>query len=368
MELMAEQQNLTELMEKQELMLKEKQEQILLQQKLHRERLEQLNVVRNEQVDSLNEACALSKFQTLETRSNSYLQHSSIIPTLTLHENAMETNQYAVVEPPNQQHQVDPRNHENFQTRVDNQNHLVSPLNNQYQGDPRNRENLQMRVDNQNHITSPINTQYQTDDYNNLQMYHQQSQSNMLNTMQPATTTTNYLRTQQQQHQLNPINNFSPSFFYNQSSPSMNQLGPNSDLNQMSQQTLGPSAPANSFHIQYTESNYDQFKCQNQINLMQSNNQARSMIPIVNQKTYYNSQQQFNQYHCQTPQTPVQVGRNHVNHDMNGKFKQLSLQQKAASSVVRREDQQSGGRGYGVVHETEDIEESKLIEDLFFIK
>lgn len=396
MELMAEQQSLTELMEKQELMLKEKQEQILLQQKLHRERLEQLNVVRNEQVDCLNEACALSKFQASETRSNSNLQHSSIIPTLTLHENVMEKNQYTVVEPPYQQHQIDPLNHENFQMRVNNQNHLVSPLNNQYKGDlrsngnlqmlvdnqnhlvnpltnqyqsdPRNHENLQMRVDNQNHMTSPINnTQYQSDDYNNFQTYHQQSQSNMKNTMQPATT--NYHRIQQQQHQLNPTNNFSPSYFYNQSSASMNQLGPNPDLNQISQQTFGPSAPANSFRVQYTESNNDQFTCQvNQINPKQSNNQARSMIPTVNHQTYYDSQQQFNQYHCQKPQIPDQVGRDHVNHDMSGKFKQLSLQQKAASGAVRRDDQRSGGRGYGVAHETEDIEESKLIEDLFFIK
>ena len=42
MELLAEQKSLNELMERQEQMLKEKQEQILLQQRLHRERLEQL--------------------------------------------------------------------------------------------------------------------------------------------------------------------------------------------------------------------------------------------------------------------------------------------------------------------------------------
>jgi len=55
MELISEQQELRNLMEQQEEILREKQNQIVLQQKLHRERLEQLNRLRNEKMNDQRE-------------------------------------------------------------------------------------------------------------------------------------------------------------------------------------------------------------------------------------------------------------------------------------------------------------------------
>ncbi len=52
MDLMNEQQELRKLMDQQEEILKEKQNQIIIQQKLHRERLEQLNQLKNEKINN----------------------------------------------------------------------------------------------------------------------------------------------------------------------------------------------------------------------------------------------------------------------------------------------------------------------------
>ena len=254
-----------------------------------------------------------------------------------------------------------------------NQNHLANPLNPQPSIDPRSPEtNFHMPPN------SSTNPQYTPMPVN----YHRQHQM-MAPTPVPEMVS-----------QFCSIPNYNTSCFFNQSSQ---PFGP-TDLNQMSQQTMSTPAPSSSFNIQYVESNHELYNYPSQVQL-----QPMRGIPAVNQAYYNQSPKQFQSqflenhsqfdYQPQMPQTSVQMKRNAANQNVVSNVEKLrswNLQQTTATVALPRREQhvvkqgngvemnvnqkneafmqQGGSRGFGMVQHMEDIEESKLIEDLFFIK
>ena len=92
MEMINEQKNLKELLDKQEEMLKEKQDQIILQQKLHRERLEQLNQIRNVELEQQQQQQQQFMYNSAASSSIFSNQSHPIIETTSSNSNNLLIN------------------------------------------------------------------------------------------------------------------------------------------------------------------------------------------------------------------------------------------------------------------------------------
>ncbi len=103
MEMINEQKKLKELLDKQEEMLKEKQDQIILQQKLHRERLEQLNQIRNVELEQQQQqqfmynSAASSSSSIYSNQSQSVTSYPIIETTSSNSNNLLINNPYLMV-------------------------------------------------------------------------------------------------------------------------------------------------------------------------------------------------------------------------------------------------------------------------------
>jgi hypothetical protein len=104
MEMINEQKKLKELLDKQEEMLKEKQDQIILQQKLHRERLEQLNQIRNVELEQQQQqqqfmysSAASSSSSIFSNQSQSVNSYPIIETTSSNSNNLLINNPYLMV-------------------------------------------------------------------------------------------------------------------------------------------------------------------------------------------------------------------------------------------------------------------------------